>query len=75
MGLWGSIRALLIAVVITVLLELVHIPGQFTKLTIEAIDGAFKGLDKALTDVFNGKDVSEALDKIAANLGDADMYQ
>jgi len=73
-GLWGSIRALLIAVVITVLLEIAHVPGIFTKLTCESLDEAFGGLKQAFTDVFAEKDVTEALDKVAAGVSDAEGY-
>eukprot|EP00929_Paragymnodinium_shiwhaense_P036405 TRINITY_DN1951_c0_g5_i1.p1 TRINITY_DN1951_c0_g5~~TRINITY_DN1951_c0_g5_i1.p1 ORF type:complete len:843 (-),score=270.86 TRINITY_DN1951_c0_g5_i1:159-2687(-) len=73
-GLWGSIRALLIAVVITVLLEIAHIPGRFTGMTVGEMDCAFKGLSKALEDIFAQKDVTEGLGELSAHLGDADMY-
>merc|ERR1719310_2062031 len=73
-GLWGSIRALLIAVVLTVLLEVVHIPGQFTSMAVEALDESFEGLKQAFTDVFAEKDVSDALAIVAAKAGDAENF-
>merc|ERR1719310_1620907 len=45
-GLWGGIRALLIAVVVTVLWEIAHIPGWFTKMSTQALDKALEGVEK-----------------------------
>jgi hypothetical protein len=74
MGLWGSIRALLICVVITVTLEVCHVPGKFTLLTVNAVDDAFQGLTQAFADVFAEKDVTEALDKVSENVGKARSF-
>jgi len=73
-GLWGSIRALLIAVIITVLLEIAHVPGIFTKLTCDALNDAFEGMKQAFTDVFAEKDVSDALGKVAAGCASAEEF-
>jgi len=73
-GLWGSIRALLIAVVVTVIWEIVHIPGMFTAMATESLDKAFKNLAQAFDDVFKEKDVTEALAEVSSNLGDAETY-
>jgi hypothetical protein len=73
-GLWGSIRALLIAVILTVLLEIAHVPGIFTKLTIDSLDEAYAGLKQAFTDVFAEKDVSDALARVSAGVDDAESY-
>jgi len=73
-GLWGGIRALLIAVVVTVVWEIVHIPGMFTAMATESLDKAFKGVQQAFEDVFKEKDVTEALATVADNLGDAETY-
>merc|ERR1719310_776282 len=73
-GLWGSIRALLIAVVLTVLLEVVHIPGQFTSMACEALNESFEGLKQAFTDVFAEKDVGDALAIVASKAADAEGF-
>jgi hypothetical protein len=46
-GLWGGIRALLIAVVITVISEFVHVPGLFTGLSKDSLDEAFGAMEEA----------------------------
>lgn len=74
MGLWGSIRALLICVVLTVAFEIVHIPGVFTDLTAKSLDNAFKGLNQAFEDVFAEKDVTDALAVVSDNLGKAQEF-
>merc|ERR1719389_1619823 len=71
-GLWGTIRALLIAVVVTVFWEIMHIPGWFTKMSTEKLDEAFHGVMDAFKDVFEGKDVTEALDGVSGALSDAE---
>jgi len=73
-GLWGSIRALLIAVVLTVISEIAHIPGRFTSMTTEAVEKAFDGLAKALSNVFDEKDIDEQLGEIASSLADAESF-
>merc|ERR1719446_1458326 len=71
MGLWGSIRALLICVILTVAFEVIHIPGQFTGLAQESLNKAFKGVNQAFADVFAEKDVTDALATVSENLGKA----
>jgi len=73
-GLWGTIRALLIAVVVTVFWEIVHIPGWFTAMATDKLDTAFEGVSKAFDDVFEGRDVTEALEGVSGALGDAETY-
>jgi hypothetical protein len=80
-GLWGGIRALLIAVVITVFSEFLHVPGLFSRLSREAMDEAFKALQKSFANVFpegNAKDakkaVDEALAEASGKIGDAVLY-
>jgi len=73
-GLWGTIRALLIAVVVTVFWEIMHIPGWFTKMSTEKLDEAFENVQKAFHDVFDGKDVTDSLGKVSECLSDADSF-
>eukprot|EP00929_Paragymnodinium_shiwhaense_P003477 TRINITY_DN103_c1_g7_i2.p1 TRINITY_DN103_c1_g7~~TRINITY_DN103_c1_g7_i2.p1 ORF type:complete len:729 (+),score=254.48 TRINITY_DN103_c1_g7_i2:159-2189(+) len=73
-GLWGSIRALLIAVVLTVVFEIVHIPGQFTQLASMELEKAFVALDTAFTAVFNEKDVNKSLSQLSDALGSAEDF-
>jgi len=80
-GLWGGIRALLIAVVITVVAEFLHVPGLFTKLSREHLDQAFEAMQDAFKNVFpegNFKEAKQAVDdalgKAAGKLGDAETY-
>jgi hypothetical protein len=73
-GLWGTIRALLIAVVVTVIWEIAHVPGWFTAMATNALDEAFSGVEQAFTDVFQGKDVTEALASVSGKLSDAETY-
>jgi len=77
-GLWGGIRALLIAVVITVIMEFVHVPGMFTRLSRDSLDKAFVAMEKAFTNVWNAKEakkvVDEALGEVSGHLGDAETY-
>eukprot|EP00929_Paragymnodinium_shiwhaense_P082458 TRINITY_DN4344_c0_g1_i1.p1 TRINITY_DN4344_c0_g1~~TRINITY_DN4344_c0_g1_i1.p1 ORF type:complete len:833 (+),score=240.60 TRINITY_DN4344_c0_g1_i1:100-2598(+) len=73
-GLWGGIRALLIAVVVTVFWEIVHIPGWFSAMSTKALDEAFENTKKAFTDAFDDKDVSEDLSAVSAKLGDAETF-
>eukprot|EP00929_Paragymnodinium_shiwhaense_P122141 TRINITY_DN9474_c0_g1_i1.p2 TRINITY_DN9474_c0_g1~~TRINITY_DN9474_c0_g1_i1.p2 ORF type:complete len:408 (-),score=101.59 TRINITY_DN9474_c0_g1_i1:145-1368(-) len=73
-GLWGGIRALLIAVLVTVLWEVAHVPGSFTKMSSAALNDAFEAVQKAFDEVFAENDVTEALAKVASNLGDAETY-
>jgi len=80
-GLWGGIRALLIAVVITVIAELVHVPGLFTGLSKDSLDEAFGAMEEAFKFMWGGDNpkeakgkVDEALTKVAAKVGDAETY-
>jgi len=80
-GLWGSIRALLIAVVITIIAEFLHVPGLFTQLSKDAMDEAFIAMEDAFKNMWGGDDPKEApekvklaLDKVAAKVADAETY-
>jgi len=80
-GLWGGIRALLIAVVITVISEFAHVPGLFTKLSRDSMQGGFEAMQKALKAVFPEgsakgaqKAVDDALGEASGKLGDAISY-
>eukprot|EP00929_Paragymnodinium_shiwhaense_P010922 TRINITY_DN115_c0_g1_i1.p1 TRINITY_DN115_c0_g1~~TRINITY_DN115_c0_g1_i1.p1 ORF type:complete len:846 (-),score=258.84 TRINITY_DN115_c0_g1_i1:110-2647(-) len=73
-GLWGGIRALLIAVVVTVIWEILHIPGSFTRMACDSMEHAFEGVEKAFKGLFDGEDVSGTLDEVGGFLGDAETY-
>jgi len=80
-GLWGGIRALLIAVVITIIMEFLHVPGLFTRLSRESLDSAFKAMQTAFKNVFpegSAKDAKKAVDdalaEASARIGDAETY-
>merc|ERR1719265_1947981 len=80
-GLWGGIRALLIAVVITVVAEFLHVPGLFTRLSREHLDQGFQAMQVAFKNVFpenSAKEakklVDDALGASAGKLGDAVTY-
>eukprot|EP00929_Paragymnodinium_shiwhaense_P010924 TRINITY_DN115_c0_g2_i1.p1 TRINITY_DN115_c0_g2~~TRINITY_DN115_c0_g2_i1.p1 ORF type:complete len:318 (-),score=81.71 TRINITY_DN115_c0_g2_i1:136-1062(-) len=73
-GLWGGIRALLIAVVVTVIWEVLHIPGSFTRMASDSLKDAFTSLEAAFKAVFEGKDVSSDLGAVSGSLGDAETY-
>jgi hypothetical protein len=80
-GLWGGIRALLIAVVITVIMEFAHVPGLFSKLSREALNQAFEALQEAFKTLFpEGKPrdaeklINAALGTAAGKIGDAELY-
>jgi hypothetical protein len=80
-GLWGGIRALLIAVVITVFAEFLHVPGLFTRLSREHLDEAFAAIQESFKNVFpegSAKEtkqaVEDALKTAAGKLGDAETY-
>jgi hypothetical protein len=80
-GLWGGIRALLIAVVITIISEFLHVPGLFTKLSGDSLDLAFQELQKAFANVFATKNtaeakknIDEALADASSQIGNAEMY-
>jgi len=80
-GLWTGIRALLIAVVITIIMEFVHVPGLFTRLSRESLQEAFVAMQKAFKNVFaesNSEEAKEVVDKalaeVTARLGDAATY-
>jgi hypothetical protein len=80
-GLWGGIRALLIAVVITVIMEFLHVPGLFTKLSREHLDQGFQALQTSFKNVFPEgsakeakKAVDDALSEASGKIGDAELY-
>jgi len=80
-GLWGGIRALLIAVVITVIAEFLHVPGLFTKLSREHLDEAFAAIQDSFANVFPEKSANDAKQKVddalalaAGKIGDAETY-
>jgi hypothetical protein len=80
-GLWGGIRALLIAVVITVLMEFAFVPGRFTKLARNALNDAFLSMQKAFGSIFAEHDIANAkanintaLAEVSTALADAEMY-
>eukprot|EP00929_Paragymnodinium_shiwhaense_P101961 TRINITY_DN6515_c0_g1_i2.p1 TRINITY_DN6515_c0_g1~~TRINITY_DN6515_c0_g1_i2.p1 ORF type:complete len:653 (+),score=206.56 TRINITY_DN6515_c0_g1_i2:2-1960(+) len=75
-GLFGTIRALLIAVIITVVFELLFIPGMFTKLATDSLKQAFEAMAVAFDEVLKeqGKPIDDVLGDLSAKLGDADMY-
>jgi hypothetical protein len=80
-GLWGGIRALLIAVVITVIMEFLHVPGLFTRLSREHLDQGFQALQASFKNVFpeeKAKDakkaVEDALSEASGKIGDAELY-
>jgi len=80
-ALWTGIRALLIAVVITLICEIVHVPGLFTRLTSEKLNEAFLAMQTAFKNVWPEDDieqaktnVDDALDKVNGFLGDATTY-
>jgi hypothetical protein len=80
-GLWGGIRALLIAVVITIFAEFLHVPGLFTMLSKDALDQAFKALQTCFKNVFPEgrasqakKAVDDALAECGGKIGDAELY-
>jgi hypothetical protein len=80
-GLWGGIRALLIAVVITVIMEFLHVPGLFTRLSREHLDQGFEAMQTAFNQVFptgSAKDakkaVDDALSTASGKIGDAELY-
>jgi len=80
-GLWGGIRALLIAVVITVTAEFLHVPGLFTRLSREHLNEAFEAMQVAFKNVFpegSAKDAKKAVDDALAlasgKIGDAETY-
>jgi len=80
-GLWGGIRALLIAVVITVISEFAHVPGLFTKLSRDSLQEGFEAMKTALKAVFPEgsakgavKAVDDALGAASGKVGDAVSY-
>jgi hypothetical protein len=80
-GLWGGIRALLIAVVITVISEFAHVPGLFTKLSRDSLQEGFEAMKTAFKAVFPEgsakgavKAVDDALGASAGKVGDAVSY-
>jgi hypothetical protein len=82
-GLWGGIRALLIAVTITLVLEFAHIPGVFTRLARESLDEAFLATGQAFKAVWPPpgtdaeeakKSIDDALATVSAKIGDAEDY-
>eukprot|EP00929_Paragymnodinium_shiwhaense_P059742 TRINITY_DN298_c0_g1_i1.p1 TRINITY_DN298_c0_g1~~TRINITY_DN298_c0_g1_i1.p1 ORF type:complete len:353 (+),score=122.57 TRINITY_DN298_c0_g1_i1:80-1060(+) len=73
-GLWGGIRALLIAVVVTVLWEIAHVPGSFCRMSVDSLEEGMKKLEDAFKKVFNEEDASEELAAVSKKLGDADAF-
>merc|ERR1740138_842824 len=80
-GLWGGIRALLIAVTITIISEFLHIPGLFSQLARDSLDEAFVAMEDAFKNMWGGdnpkeakKKVDDALGKVSAKVGDAELY-
>jgi hypothetical protein len=80
-ALWSGIRALLIAVVITLICEIIHVPGLFTRLTRDKLNEAFLAMQVAFKNVWPKDDieqakenVDEALKDVVAKLGDATTY-
>jgi len=80
-GLWGGIRALLIAVVITVVMEFAHVPGLFTRLARNSLNDAFLSMQKAFGSLFAEHDIAQAktnidaaLAEVSSSLGDAEMF-
>jgi hypothetical protein len=59
-GLWTGIRALLIAVTITISMEFCHIPGLFSRLSKDALNEAFVGMQNAFHNVWPEEYVKEA---------------
>jgi len=77
-GLWGGIRALLIAVLITVLAQFVHVPGLFTQLACKEMSASFDSMKKAFKHVWADENPSkaaelldEALAEVSTHLGEA----
>jgi len=80
-GLWSGIRALLIAVTITIIAEFVHVPGLFSQLARDAMDEAFTAMEDAFKNMWGGDNPKEAKDKVdaalakvAGKVGDAETY-
>jgi hypothetical protein len=80
-GLWSGIRALLIAVTITIIAEFVHVPGLFSQLARDSMDEAFTAMEDAFKNMWGGDNPKEAKDKVdaalakvAAKVGDAETY-
>jgi hypothetical protein len=80
-GLWSGIRALLIAVTITIIAEFLHVPGLFTQLSRDAMDEAFTAMKDAFKNMWGGDNpkeakakVDDALAKVAAKVSDAETY-
>lgn len=81
-GLWGGIRALLIAVVITVFMEIIHIPGMFTHMARDRLNDAFEAMKVAFEKVWQKtndvagrkKAVDDALATVVSSLADAETY-
>lgn len=84
-GLWGGIRALLIAVVITVFMEIIHVPGLFTKMASDSMDKAFEAMKVAFKSVWakgdrrvswsqRKQEVDDALALVVSSLADAETY-
>jgi hypothetical protein len=84
-GLWGGIRALMIAVTITIIFEFVHIPGVFTRMARQSLNEAFVSMQDAFTHIWVESDtaaanlvcktvVEKALADVASKLGDVETY-
>lgn len=80
-GLWGGIRALLIAVTITIISEVLHCPGLFTKMATEALDDAFESMQEAFKAVWPEGKVESAKEKVdvalkvvSESIANAELY-
>jgi hypothetical protein len=80
-GLWGAIRALIIAVAITIIMEVIHVPGMFTRMAAESLDDAFTAMGDAFHHVWPEEDIGKARDNIeqslnvvSKSLADTELY-
>jgi len=80
-GLWSGIRALLIAVTITIISEFIHVPGLFTTLSRKSLDETFTAMQTAFKSVWGEGDAKEAKKKVdaalatvSAKVGDAEAF-
>jgi hypothetical protein len=80
-GLWSGIRALLIAVLITVICEFVHVPGLFTQLACKEMSASFDSMKKCFKHVWAeenpmeaAKLLDEALGEVGGHLSEAQSF-
>eukprot|EP00929_Paragymnodinium_shiwhaense_P059744 TRINITY_DN298_c0_g2_i1.p1 TRINITY_DN298_c0_g2~~TRINITY_DN298_c0_g2_i1.p1 ORF type:complete len:353 (+),score=117.23 TRINITY_DN298_c0_g2_i1:80-1060(+) len=73
-GLWGGIRALLIAVVVTVVWEIAHVPGSFCRMSVESLEAGLEKMEEAFKKVFAEEDASDELATVSKKLSDADTF-